>query len=324
LRGLVLEHLGARRAETLVPATLGVDAAVVAGDGDWAWVLTTDPITTATAGAGRLGVHVVCNDLAAMGAEPVGLLATLLFPGGVSEKQIGELMAEIDAAARALNVEVLGGHTEVAPGVTAALVVMSGVGKVRRDRVLTAAGARPGDALVLTKAVALEGTHILASDFRARLLAAGVAEDLLAQARGYGDELSVVPEARLAAELGATAMHDPTEGGLAGALWEMAEASGCGFHVSGERITVREPTRVICGALDVDPLRLIASGALLIACKDAARMVSGLVAHGTQAAHIGDMTHIETGRVLVHAGGRQEAIDELPRDELYRILEEQT
>jgi hydrogenase expression/formation protein HypE len=317
----VLGHLGVRRAETLVPAALGVDAAVVAADGDWAWVLTTDPITTATAGAGRLAVHVVCNDLAAMGAEPVGLLATLLFPGGVSARQIGELMAEIDATAKALNVEVLGGHTEVAPGVTAPLVVMSGVGKVRRDRVLTAAGARPGDALVLTKAVALEGTHILVTDLRARLARSGVSDDVVAEARSYADELSVVPEARLAVDLGATAMHDPTEGGLLGALWEMAEASGCGFRVFGERIAVREPTRIICGALGVDPLRLIASGALLIACTDAARMANGLAQHGIQAVHIGHMTPVDSGRVLVHADGRQEPINDLARDELYRVLE---
>src|SRR5205814_8200386 len=112
-------------------------------------------ITTATSGAGRLAVHVVCNDLAAMGAEPVGVLATLLFPAGTATSVVAEITAEIDATAKMLNVEVLGGHTEVAPGVTAPLVVMSGVGKARRDRLVTAAGARRGDALVRTKAAAL-------------------------------------------------------------------------------------------------------------------------------------------------------------------------
>src|SRR5207302_868067 len=116
LRGLVLGRLGAQRPETLVRAALGIDAAVVAIDREFACVLTTDPITTATSGAGRLAVHVVCNDLAAMGAEPVGVLATLLFPVGVAADAIAEMTAEIDATARELNVEVLGGHTEVAPG----------------------------------------------------------------------------------------------------------------------------------------------------------------------------------------------------------------
>src|SRR5579871_1984389 len=202
LRGLVLGHLGARRPETLVPAALGIDAAVIAVDADWACVLTCDPITTATSGAGRLSVHVVCNDLAAMGAEPLGVLATLLFPAGTAPQTIGALMQDIDATSSALNVEVLGGHTEVAPGVSAPLVVMTGVGRAPRDQVLTAGGGRAGDALVLTKAAALEGTHVLASDLAARLQALGVDDGVLAEARAFGDELSVVPEARVAVGLG--------------------------------------------------------------------------------------------------------------------------
>src|SRR3981081_3479046 len=115
LRGLVLGRLGAKRPETLIGAKLGIDAAAIAIDADWACVLTTDPITTAASGAGRLAVHVVCNDLAAMGAEPLGVLPTLLFPAGVEESTIARLTEEIDATARQLNVEVLGGHTEIAP-----------------------------------------------------------------------------------------------------------------------------------------------------------------------------------------------------------------
>jgi hydrogenase expression/formation protein HypE len=303
-----------------VHATLGVDAAVVAADGEWAWVLTTDPITTATTGAGRLGVHVVCNDLAAMGAEPVGVLATLLFPSGVSVETISALTTQISDTAAGLNVEVLGGHTEIAPGLSAPLVVMAGVGKVRRDRILTAAGARVGDALVLTKAAALEGTHVLASDLADHLLALGVPAETLDQARAYAEELSVVPEARLAAQLGATAMHDPTEAGVVGALWEMAEASGRGFRAEVSAIAVREPTRLICAALGVDPLRLIASGALLIACRDGAAMLDGLRSNGIAANQIGVIT--ERDRLLVHPDGHEERIERLARDELYRVLEE--
>jgi hydrogenase maturation factor len=319
----VLGRLGASRPETLVRAALGIDGAAVIADADeeWAWVLTTDPITTATEGAGRLAVHVVCNDLAAMGSEPVGILATLLFPAGVAAARIGEITADIDATARALNVEVLGGHTEIAPGLVTPLVVMSGVGKVRRDRLVTAGGARPGDALVLTKAAALEGTHVLAGDLSARLQALGVTGDVLSAARAYGEELSVVPEARLAVRLGATAMHDPTEGGVIGAVWEMAEASGCGFRVDAAAIPVREPTRLICEALGVDPLRLIASGALLIACPDGARMTVGLRGHGIAAVQIGRMTAAGGAKILVHPDGRDEAVAELSRDELYRVLE---
>jgi hydrogenase maturation factor len=296
----------------LIGAQLGVDAAAI-DLGDGVCVLTTDPITTASAGAGRLAVHVVCNDLAVMGAEPVGVLATLLFPAGVLPSAIGELVGEIDATAAALGVEVLGGHTEIAPGVTAPLVVMAGVGRAARGRVLTAGGARPGEALVLTRAAGLEGSHILANDLAARL--GSVPAALLEEARGYSAELSVVADARRAVEVGATAMHDPTEGGVIGALWEMAEASGTGFRVYVERIPVRPATRAICAALGVDPLRLIASGALLIACPDGPAMAREL-----SATVIGEAT--PSGRVLVHGDGREESIDRLDRDELYRVLAE--
>jgi len=264
---------------------------------------------------------VVCNDLAAMGAEPVGVLATLLLPDGVYASAIAELAAEIDATARELNVEVLGGHTEVAPAVSAPLVVMTGVGKARRDRLLTAAGARAGDALVLTKAAGLEGSHILANDLRSEL-DGRVPHAVLQAARGYAAELSVLPEARLAVDLGARAMHDPTEGGVVGAAWEMAEASGCGFRIEVSEIAIRPPTRAICDALGVDPLRLIASGALLIACHDGPTLLRGLLDHGIPAAVIGELSTLDAGRHLVHPDGRHEAVDHLDRDELYRVLEE--
>jgi hydrogenase expression/formation protein HypE len=316
----VLGQLGARRPETLVRAAVGVDcAAIRLDDSGWACVLKTDPITTATAGAGRLAVHVVCNDLATAGAEPIGLLATLLFPAGIQPERIAQLSREIDQTARELNVEVLGGHTEVAPGLKEPLVVMSGVGRARADRLLTAAGARPGHALVLTKAAALEGSHILANDLGGRL-AGTVAQALLEEARGYAAELSVLPEARLAVELGAAAMHDPTEGGVLGAVWEMVEASGCGVLVEAGRIPVREATRAICEALEADPLRLIASGALLIACSDGQHMVDALVKHAIQATQIGRVTEGPQRRV-VWPDGREEPLETVGRDELYRLLE---
>lgn len=229
LRRLVLGQLGVSRPETLVGAALGVDAAAIELGG-WACVLKVDPVTTASAGAGRLAVVVACNDLAAMAAEPLGLLPTLLFPVGVRPSTIDELTAEIDAAARDLNVEVLGGHTEISLGLAAPIVVMTAVGRARPDRLLTSAGARPGHTLVLTMAAALEGTSILAHDF-ADLLMGRVAASLLEEAREYRREVSVVPDGLAAAELGASAMHDPTEGGVLGALWEMAEASGSRFRV---------------------------------------------------------------------------------------------
>ncbi len=220
--------------------------------------------------------------------------------------------------AQELNVEIVGGHTEVAPGVVEPLVVMTAIGRPFGDRLVTAAGARPGQALVLTKAAALEGTSILAHDFH-RELAGRVDEATLDEARAYRSEISVVPEARVAVQHGATAMHDPTEGGVLGALWEMAEASGAGFRVHETSVPIRPATRDICRALGVDPLRLIASGALLVACDDGQGMVEVLHEHGIEARVVGEVT--ASGRELAYADGATRPVETVERDELYRLLE---
>jgi len=317
LRRLVLGRLGVRRDDVVVHARLGEDAAAV-GFGDEVCVLSSDPITGAGANAGWYAVHVACNDVAAMGARPVGVLATLLFPETSAEEDVARVMDDIHRAALELGIEVLGGHTEVAPGLSAPIVAMTSVGRARRDRLVTSAGARPGDALVLTKAAALEGTAILAADL-AHLLRDHLDAGTIERARAFVGRLSVVPEGILAAELGATALHDPTEGGVLGALWELAEAAGGGYVVDAAAVPILEETRRVCEIFGADPLRLISSGALLIACPDAESMIAGLAARDIPAARIGEVTASE--RALIVDGERHD-VGPVVRDELWRILEE--
>src|SRR3954453_6082010 len=288
LRRLVLDQLGTRRDDVVVHARLGEDAAAVAF-GDEVCVLSSDPITGAVANAGWYAVHVACNDIAAMGARPVGVLATLIFPDGAEEADLGRARADIHRAAGGLGIEVLGGHTEVALCVNAPIVSMTAVGRAPRDRLVTSGGARPGDTLILTKWAALEGTAILATDLAAHL-EGKVAPDLIERAQGLTARLSVVRDGIRAAELGATALHDPTEGGVLGALWEMAEAAEIGFEVDASAVPLLEETRQVCGVFGADPLRLISSGAMLIACPDLARMLAGLAELRIPATPIGRVT----------------------------------
>src|SRR3954468_22675520 len=169
LRRLVLDQLGTQRDDVVVHARLGEDASAVAF-GDEVCVLSSDPITGAGANAGWYAVHISCNDIAAMGARPVGVLATLLFPTSAEEADVGRVMADIHRAAVELGIEVLGGHTEVAPGVTAPIISMTAVGRAPRDRLVTSGGAQPGDTLILTKWAGLEGTAILATDLESQLV----------------------------------------------------------------------------------------------------------------------------------------------------------
>jgi hydrogenase expression/formation protein HypE len=317
LRRLVLEQLGVRRDDVVVHAKLGEDAAAVAF-GDEVCVLSSDPITGAGAAAGWYAVHVSCNDIAAMGARPVGVLATLIFPTTAEESDVAQVMADIHRAALELGIEVLGGHTEVAPGVISPIISMTAVGRAPREQLVTSGGAQPGDTILLTKWAALEGTAILATDLASHLTDK-MTPEAIARAQGLSARISVVRDGVEAARLGATALHDPTEGGILGALWELAEASGYGFEVDASAVPILEETRQVCGIFGADPLKLISSGAMLIACPDLSRMLAGLAEHRIPATPIGRVTAKD--RVVVVNGRREPAIA-VHRDELWRILEE--
>jgi hydrogenase maturation factor len=311
----VFPHLGTKRPDVLVRAAIGEDSAVI-DLGEWVAVLSTDPITGATHSAGWLSVHISCNDVASNGAEPVGVLVTVLLPEQAREEDLRDLMAEVHAAASELGIEVLGGHTEVTPGLASVIISTSAIGKAKKDRYVTSSGARAGDFLVLTKAVALEGTAILATDFEGQLRSAMSAE-ALERAQRFRAEISVVPEGLAAARLGATAMHDPTEGGVLGAIHEMVSASGLGIEINAGAIPVRPETETICRHFGADPLKLISSGAMLIACPDGEAMMKGLGEVGIVATVIGRFT--PEGRWLIRDGARSE-LEASYRDELWRII----
>ncbi|NLG69880.1 MAG: AIR synthase [Firmicutes bacterium] len=318
LRQLVLAHRGRLRPEVRVHAGLGEDSAV-AETGGRLLVVSSDPITGASAEMGRIGVYVACNDVAAMGAEPLGIQVVLLMPEGTPDEAIAGIMAQVAAAADHLGIEVLGGHTEITGKVSAPIVVLTAIGLVEPDRLVTSAGARPGDGLLVTKPVGLEGTAILAAD-RAQELAAALPGDLLERARSFIAEVDAVQDGRLTAALGVSAMHDVTEGGLVGAAWEMAQASGVGVEIWEARVPVRLETQRICRHFGIDPLRLISSGAMLAAARDPERVVRALREAGREAAVVGQVLPASEGVRVVRADGRRDRVTGAPPDELWRVL----
>lgn len=314
LQRVVYPHLG-RRADVLVHARLGEDCAVV-DFGEWAAVLTMDPVTGAAAHLGRYAVHVCCNDLATSGAEPVALLLTLLLKGGTTEEELERIMRDAGEAAGGLGVEIAGGHTEVTAGIDHTIAVVTALGRARRDGVISAAGARPGHRVLLTKTAGVEGTAILAVDLADRLRGR-VDEGTLAQARRFLERISVVPEGLAAAKSGAAAMHDVTEGGVLGGAWELAEAAGIGIEVRADDIPVAPETAAICSVLGLDPLRLIGSGSMLIATPEPARTRDALRGQGIPVVEIGVMA--PAARV-VRRLGRAETLGPPEADELWRAL----
>ena len=310
LKRLILDKFQATRPESFGAPRIGMDCAMLDFSEDLI-VTSCDPITSADwKHIGALSVHVNCNDAAAGGAEPVGLLVTLLLPPDATEDMVDRIADDLESAARTAGVDILGGHTEVTDAVTRVTTCTTVLARTARNAALC--GAKPNDAIVMTKWAGLEGTLLLATDFADRLKA--LPAPLLASARGFSAHLSVVPESRVAMKHGAHAMHDVTEGGVLGAVWELAAQTGCGALVDRGAIPVRKETEAIANALGIDPYRLIASGSMLIACEDGRAMCDALRSAGIPAAIIGRVQ--ESG--FSFTDGTE--LDPPGADELYRLF----
>ncbi len=249
----------------------GRDVAVVQlEEGPAGLVVTADPITFATEALGEYALAVNLNDLATSGAEPRWLLATLLLPAGAATAEGAEgTFRQLREAAQRYGVSLVGGHTEVTPAVTQPVVCVTMLGTVPGGGHLTAAGVQAGDEILALGPVPVEGTVLLAREHGARLAEAGFTEGEISEAAGLLQQpgICVLPYARLLRETGVPvhALHDPTEGGLATGLWEMAGASGVAIEVDLERAPVLPLARRFCVALGIDWRGLIASGCLLAA-----------------------------------------------------------
>lgn len=316
LKRSVLKRLTVRRPEVLVHAGVGEDCAVLAPSAD-ALVLSTDPITGTAKEIGNLAFHITANDIASSGAELIGMLLTIIFPPESTEEELKQIMAELTELAERYNVEILGGHTEVSAAVTQTLVSVTGVGRIDQEKVISTSGLKVGQDLVVTKWIGLEGTAILVAEKREELLAR-LPEDLVETAGDFAKLLSVVPDSRVAMENGVSAMHDVTEGGIFGALWEMAEASGVGLEVDLKRIPIRQETVEICEVFDINPYMLISSGAMLIGTDHGSQLVDALERAGIHAAVVGRAT---AGNDRVILNGEERRFLEPPKtDELFRAL----
>lgn len=324
LRAL-LDSIPVKDPSVIVGAGVGEDAAVIDTGGPELLVAKTDPITFATEEIGRYLLAVNSNDLATTGAEPRWLLVTALLPEGVTRERVLGLFESLNRACEEAGVALVGGHTEITVGLDRPVMVGCLLGTVRRERLLRTGGARPGDAIVLAGGVAIEGTAILAREHSQALLERGVEPQVIEAAAAWLREpgISVLPAARILNATGAVhAMHDPTEGGVITALHELAEASGAGVRVEREAISVLPECAVICRALGLDPLGLLASGALLAAMEEseAEPALERLRGAGIPAARIGTVTPAGEGRVLVERG-RRLPLPVFARDELARYLE---
>ena len=317
LKRSVLKQIHTKRPEVYQGAAVGEDCAAICLAEDEMLVLSTDPITGTAIDIGSLSIAVTLNDLASAGAEPVGVMLTALLPEDVTEQQIRQMMQQAENACERSNVEIIGGHTEVTKAVNVPVITVTGVGKVKKNAMVQTSGAKPGMDIVMSKWAGLEGTAILAKEKQEELLS-HFSENFIFRAQKFDQMLSVIPEAATAVKSGVGAMHDVTEGGIFGALWELAEASGVGLEIELKKIPLKQETVEICEFFGINPYELISSGAMLMAAKDGNRLVMELEKENISACVIGKATE-GNDRVLLNDGERR-FLEPPKSDELYKVI----
>lgn len=306
----------------LGPST-GEDAAVL-DPSEKLLVAKSDPITFATNNIGRYAVQVNANDIACTGGTPRWFLATVLVPEHFTEDHAEELFTQVLDTCNEIGVTLIGGHSEVTYGINRPLVAGTMLGEVSRERLVRTGGAQEGDSIVLTKGISIEGTAILALERADDLRKAGIGDDIITLSTSLIDRpgISVIEDARIACDTGAVhSMHDVTEGGLITGLREVAAASGLGLAIEEGSIPILESTKEICQALELNPLGLLASGALIITLSpsDVPSLLANLDKNGIDGWEIGVMMAPEEGFICIGREGEVE-LPQFSRDELARYF----
>jgi len=321
----LLRHYSCRDPRVVVGPGIGEDAAVIEF-GDKLLVAKADPITFATDQIGWYAVNVNANDIAAMGATPRWFLPTLLFPeDGTDEGMVEEIFAQIHQACSALGIEVIGGHSEITFGLDRLIVAGQMLGETSPEELVTTSGAQVGDDVLVTKGIAIEGTSIIAREKSDDLRHRGVPPQLIDKAKRFLSDpgISVVRDAQIAVGAGEVhCMHDPTEGGIATGLREIAEAAQVGLEIEADSIPVFPETRQLCELFDLSPYGLIASGCLLLTCSphSTACIIAALQTAGIESARIGRVHERDFG-LRWKAGGVAQPFPQFPVDEIARLFD---
>jgi hydrogenase expression/formation protein HypE len=309
----------------VVGPKIGEDAAAIdLGKGtDCYWVVTSDPITFTTEEIGYYGVVVNLNDIATMGAIPKWFLATLLFPEGSDLRIIEKVFRQIRNACGRFRISFIGGHTEITPGIKKMIFSGHMIGEVKKDKLVKTSGARAGDLLLLVKGICIEGTSVIAREKEAELLKRGISSSLIRKAKRFifNPGIDVLRSAQIACQAASIhSMHDPTEGGLINGLIEMAWASGKEIEVDLEKVLIYRESRILCQEFRLNPLGVIASGALLLTVSPS-DLLSIQKAFRKNSILIQIIGKVKKGpaKVFRMDGKGRKELKPLPRDEILKI-----
>ncbi len=323
LSRVIFDEIKEIRSDILVRPGVGEDCGVVKIE-DMACVLTTDPITGATEELGKLAVHVSLNDVASSGAEPVAILLTLLCPENTEPKEIQRIISDANREANALNVEIIGGHTEITSAVNRIIVSVTAFGKTPVEKLIRTKGAHAEDYLYLTKHVALEGTAIIARE-KEEDLREVLGRSEIQEAMEMFNKISVLKEGQIGSTVGVSAMHDVTEGGVLGAIYELCECNELGCKVYNHQFNVKEVTQKICDYYTLNPLKLISSGSMLMSVPrdKAPEFEQQMLQAEIEYAKIGFLTEVQDKLLVYGEEADQEIADPIEppmSDELYKVV----
>ncbi|MEG2202268.1 MAG: AIR synthase family protein [Christensenellaceae bacterium] len=317
LEELVLNKIINKNEETVVGAGIGEDCCAVKIKGGMC-VVSTDPITASNEQTGELAIYINANDIAAAGAIPIAALVTLLIPPSAQDDDIKKVSDQLTSTASNMNIDIIGGHTEITDSVNRIIVSVAMIGKpVIENKMFKTSDMRIGEDILMTKYAGIEGTTIIANDFLSELKNQFHALDYV-QLEEIRKSLSVVKDGAAAAKLDVSAMHDITEGGVIGAICEMCEASHTGADIDFSKVPVMDVTKKICKYYDLDVYGLISSGSMIITTSDGEAVVHELSAQGIKATMIGKVT--KKG-VFDVSNNKRKAVSAYQSDELYKVIE---
>ncbi len=322
----LLDRIKIEDKRVILGPAIGEDVAVIKL-GNKRLVAKTDPVTFATNLIGWYAVNVSANDIATAGVTPSWFLATILLPEHVTHEEVEQIFDQIISACNTLGVTLVGGHTEITYELKRPVVVGCMLAEAEDKPFIRTSGARSGDDIVITKGIAIEGTALLARDAEQTLRLARLDTGLIHRAAQYlfSPGISVLKESLIAGNaVKVNSMHDPTEGGLVTGLREIATAAKVGIHVEQNKIPVLPECKVICDSLGLDPLGLLASGALIITLpsSETTKLLSALTEAGIVAQVTGKVVEPEAGLKL-QTGEGLKPLPQFQRDELARFLESQ-
>ena len=316
LKRSILKQLHKRRDDVIAAPAVGGDYGAISVTEESAVVMSSDPITLTKDAIGSSAIIAACNDVACSGATPIGVSVTILLPTSYNEEELRALMKDLDTACETCGVDIISGHTEVTRAVKEPIVVVTAMGTILKKAMVHSSHVRPGMDIVATKWVGLEGTAILACE-KEEALRSRYAQPFIDKAKIFRQMMSILPEAAVAVKSGASAMHDVSEGGIFGALWELAESAGVGLEIDLKKIPIRQETIEVCEFFDVNPYKMLSGGCLLIATEDGNGLVMELEKADIPAVIIGKATE-GNDRVLINEDERR-FLETTQTDELYQI-----